>query len=190
MFMQTIFAALSAIIIIAVTIPYMVDIVRGRAKPARAARGMFLLLLSITLAQQHSLDTGLAMTITVAETISCIMLFGLAMKYGVGGLSKSDKTCYALLVVSLVAWWVSGSALLALHFTILADTVAMWPTLEKTWRDPKSETPLFFWGGVIAPLFSVAASSSFAYSVIVFPVYLSLINLIEVILIKRRVIAK
>lgn len=184
--MQKALALISFLIIIAVTIPYMIDIVKRRARPARAARSMLLLLIIITLAQQRSLGSGLTMALTVAEVISSIMLFGLAMKYGVGGLSKSDKACYILLGISLVAWWATGNALLALHISIIADTVAFWPTIEKTWRDPNSETSLFFWGGVIAPWFSIAAGGNLAYSVIVFPVYISLANLVEVILISRR----
>ncbi len=180
------FALISFSIIIAVTIPYMIDIVKGKAVPARAARAMFLLLLTITLAQQHSLGSGLAMAVTVGEILSSIMLFGLAMKYGVGGLNRNDIICYSLLVLSLVVWWATDNALVALHVSIIADTVAFWPTLEKTWRKPKSETALFFWGGVVAPLFSIAAAGTLEYSAIVFPLYLSIINLVEVGLISRR----
>ena len=179
------FALVSFSIIIAVTVPYMIDIMKGRAVPARAARTMFLLLLVITLAQQHSLGSGLAMAVTVGETLSSIMLFGLAMKYGVGGLKRNDIVCYSLLLLSLVIWRITNNALVALHVSIVADTVAFWPTLEKTWRKPKSETVLFFWGGVVAPLFSILAAGSLSYSVIVFPAYLSLINFVEVLLIGR-----
>lgn len=184
--MKNALAIASALMIIAVTIPYMIDIVKGRAKPARAARTMFLLLLVITLAQQHSLDSGLAMAVTIGEVISSVMLFGLAMKHGVGGLKRSDIICYVLLGVSLLVWAITSNALIALHLSILADTFAFWPTLSKTWRQPKSETSLFFWGGVIAPLFSIVAEGDFSYAIIVFPLYLSLVNLIEVALIARK----
>lgn len=177
--MSTILAYISFLIIIEVTIPYMVDIVKGRARPARAARLMFFLLLIITLAQQHSLDSGYAMVITVAELVSSTMLLLLAFKYGVGGLSRTDIICYGLLLVSLGVWISTKNSLLALHISIFADTAAFWPTLEKTWRNPKSETPLFFWGGVVAPLFSIAAAGTLQYSMIVFPLYLSLVNLAE-----------
>lgn len=178
--MNSIFAYLSFLIIIAVTIPYMIDIVKGKARPARAARIMFFLLMITTLAQQHSLGSGYAMAVTIAELVSAVLLLTLAFKYGVGGLSKSDKACYTLLIMSLVVWFFTKNALIALHISIFADTVAFWPTLEKTWREPTSETPLFFLGGVIAPLFSILAVGTLQYSVIVFPLYLSLANLLEV----------
>ena len=91
--MNTALAYISFAIIIFATIPYMVDIIRGKAQPARATRLMFFLLLLITLAQQNSLNSGYAMAVTIAELVSSTVLLALAMKYGVGGLSKSDKIC-------------------------------------------------------------------------------------------------
>lgn len=168
------------------TIPYMFDIVAGRAKPARAARLMFFILLLFALIQQHNLGSGYTLVVTLAEFVSSALLLGLALKYGVGGLSKSDKLCYTLLAFDLVVWATTRNALLALHLTVIADFVSMWPTLEKTWRQPTSETPLFYWGGVIAPLLSIVAGADFSYAVILFPLYLSLINLLEIVLIARR----
>ena len=173
-------------IIIGVTIPYMRDIAAGRAKPSRAARTMLLVLCIFALFQQHSLGSGLTLAVTVAEVIAATLLLGLSIRHGVGGWSRSDKACYLLLVLDLGVWALTKNPLLALHLTILADTIAFWPTLEKTWRDPKSETPLFFWGGVVAPLLSIAAGNDFSYAVIVFPLYLSAANLVEIVLINRK----
>lgn len=186
MVVQEILAYTSFAIIMGVTIPYMRDIVQGRAKPARAARLMLLALTVLALLQQHSLGSGYTLAVTIAETLSSVVLLGLALKHGVGGMSRADMICYGLLGIDLAVWLISKNALLALHLTIIADTIAFWPTLSKTWHFPNSETPLFFWGGVIAPLLSIAAGGSVAYSVIVFPAYLSVANLVEIGLIYRR----
>lgn len=179
-------AYVSFLMIIAVTIPYIIDIVRGRAKPARSTRLMFFLLMALTIAQQHNLNSGYAMAVTLAELISSAALLILSVKYGVGGLRRTDFVCYVLLALSLVVWLITKNALLALHLAIVADTIAFWPTLEKTWREPKSETWLFFFGGVIAPLFSIFAQRDWSYAIIVYPLYLSFINLVELILIFRQ----
>jgi hypothetical protein len=188
--MNYIFSLISFAIIIGVTIPYMVDIKKGRARPSRAARGMLFLLVTIALFQQIALGSTFAIALTVGETLSGFILLWLSFKHGVGGTSKSDLACYVLLALSLIIWYFSKNALIALHISMIADTVAFWPTLEKTWRDPKSETALFFWGGVIAPIFSILAQSNFSYSIIVFPIYISLANLIEVGLISGRRLQK
>lgn len=181
--MEKLYYAASIILLIGATIPYMIDIVKGRARPARSARIMLLLLICVTLFQQHGLGTGGALSLTIGEVIISVMLLGLALKYGVGGLTKLDKICYALLVIDLGIWYVTKNDLLALHLSILADTVAFWPTLHKTWHDPKSETAIFFWAGVIAPLFAIAAEANPTYSTLVFPIYISVVNAVEVALI-------
>lgn len=181
-------------ILIGATIPYMIDIVKGRARPARSARIMLLLLIAVTLFQQKGLGTGGALSLTIAELVISVMLLGLALRYGVGGLSKTDKFCYFLLAADIAIWMITKNDLLALHLSIAADTVAFWPTLYKTWHDPKSETALFFWSGVIGPFFAIAAEANPSYQTLVFPIYISLVNLVEVVLIygiqKRRTALK
>ncbi len=179
-------STVAGMILFATYIPYGIDIFKGKVKPARATRLMFVILLSVVLLQQHSLGSGWTLAITIGELIGSMAIFGLAMKYGVGGLGQLDVACYILLFGSLVLWAVSDNALLALHLTILVDLIAFTPTLIKTWHAPKSETPLFFVVGAIAPLVGVAALASYSYSIIAFPLYLALVNGVEVGLIYRR----
>lgn len=127
--MQKVLAFISFAVIIGATVPYMLDIVNKKVQPARASRLMFFILLLFALLQQHSLGSGYTLAVTVAEFVSTAMLLGLAVKYGVGGLSKSDKLCYTLLAVDLLVWATTQNALLALHLTVLADFISMWPTL-------------------------------------------------------------
>lgn len=174
------------VILLATYIPYGIDIFKGKVKPARSARLMFVILLSVALLQQHSLGSGWVLAITIGELIGSMAIFGLAMKYGVGGLGRLDVACYVLLFASLVLWTVSDNALLALHLTILVDLIAFMPTLVKTWHAPKSETSLFFAVGAAAPLLGVAASGSYGYSIIAFPLYLAFVNGLEVGLIYRH----
>jgi hypothetical protein len=167
-------------------VPYAFDIVKGRAKPARAARIMFVFLLVITILQQLSVHSGTLIAFTSGELIGSVAILALAIKYGVGGFAKLDLFCYALLVVDVIVWLVTGNALIALHLSVLADLIAFTPTLVKTWRKPKSETPLFFMTGIIAPILNILATGRYTYAVLLFPIYLALANLVETLLIVIR----
>lgn len=177
---------LAAALIIYSYIPYSRDILNGRVKPARSARLMFAALTTLALFQQHSLGSGWALAVTVGEVIGSLAILMLALRKGVGGLQKLDIICYALLIVSCVVWITSKNALLALHFTVLADVIAFTPTLVKTWHMPKTETPLFFILGIIAPFLSIVAAGNYAYAIVLFPLYLAIANALEVLLIYRR----
>jgi hypothetical protein len=167
-------------------IPYGIDIARGRVRPARSARIMLTLLLVITLFQQRDLGSGWLLSITIGEVIGAVGILILGIKKGIGGLTRLDVACYVLLTVDLVFWLSTKHTLLALHLSILADFIAFAPTLIKTWRHPWTETPLYFMTMVIASPLNIFAISTYRYSVLVFPAYLGLINLLEVVVILYR----
>ncbi len=167
-------------------IPYAKDIIKGKAVPARSARIMFTVLLALALLQQRSVGSVWTIAVTVGELIGTVGILWLALKFGVGGLKKLDLACYVLLGMSLIVWITTGSALLALYMTVLTDAIAFTPTLEKTWKNPKSETALFFILGVVAPLLNIIAARELTFAILLFPVYLALANLVEVLLIYRK----
>lgn len=184
--LNNVFALLAALLVTWCYIPYAKDIMRGKAKPARSARLMLILLIIIALLQQISMDVGWILAVTVGETIGSLAILVMALKRGVGGFSRTDVICYILLIADLCWWLATRDALLALHLTIIADTIAFYPTLIKTWHNPTSETPLFYIVGTIAPLMNILAVGNYSYQIIVFPLYLAAINGLEVFLIYIR----
>lgn len=176
---------LSAILALVIYVPYAIDIHRGRVLPSRSTRLMLTIILAIALAQQWSLDAGWALAVTVGELIGSVAILGLSWRKGLGGYQRVDLICYGLFAASLIVWLLADNALIALHLSILADFIAFAPTLIKSWRLPKSETPLFYIGGVVAALLSVVAADSVSYAVIAFPLYLAVVNLAQLMVMYR-----
>lgn len=179
-------ALTSGLVIIGVSIPYILDAVKGRARPSRATYLMFSILMILTLVEQHQAGSRLTLAITLGEAVSSIAIFIITLKHGMGGFSWTDGMCYVMLIVSILVWRSGHGILWALHFAVLADFIAFTPTLLKTWRDPYSETPLFYIGGTIAALLSIVAGRDYSYAVILFPTYLCVANLGALALIRRR----
>lgn len=50
---------------------------------------------------------------------------------------------------------------------------------------PKSETALFYVGGVVSAMLGAMAASSFVYSVVVFPLYLAAVNGLQLVIMYR-----
>jgi len=183
-YVEMIFGITAVVISLVATVPYIFDILHRRVRPARASRIMLELLLVIALYQQVGLGGGWGMAVTAGEVVSCGVLLVLAVPYGVGGWRRTDIICYILLAIDLAIWWHTGSAIYGLCLTIMADLIAFWPTLYKTWREPASETALWYWSGVAAGCLSVLAVGSAGVAVL-FPLYLALINFVEVVLVRR-----
>ena len=177
--MHIILSALSGIIAVGMTIPYVIDIQRGRVRPSRSTRAMLALLLIAALGQQITLGADWSLTLTLVEMLSAVLLFILSIAKGSGGLDRFDVICYALLALDLMLWALTQNALLALHLTVFADLIAFSPTLIKTWRIPSSETAGFWLGGAVAAVFAALAESRPCYATLLFPGYLFFVNLIE-----------
>ena len=188
--MNKLLAILSGLIVFGTTIPYLLDILKGKVVPLRSTRLMFMLLIVLAFLQQRSLGVGLAMIITIAELAGSVMLFVTSMKKGTGGFNRLDVACYMLLGASLGAWYTTGDPYIALVFTILADFVAFFPVIYRTAKDPKSETQLFYWGGVVGPLLVMAVDTDRSAKNIIFVAYLAIVNGFVALLINRQYFKK
>jgi len=184
--MQQALSILAGLIALGAYLPYAADILKGRVQTARSSRIMFVLLLLLTTLQQNAVHSGLLVMVTAGELVGSCGILILSLRHGEGGMARLDKLCYLMLAADILLWVNTGSALLALHLSALADLVAFTPTLVKTWRRPHTETRTFYIIGTVAPALNIAASDRFSYSVLLFPVYLVLANLAEVFLIAGR----
>lgn len=180
--MKTFFAILSVVLALGATVPYAIDIVKGRVRPARSTRVLFLLLMAVTLVVQSREFTSGVLLLTAAEVLMQLVLFILSIKRGVGGLARLDLICYVAFAVSLTSYLITQNAVLALILLALTDTIAFIPTIVKIWRDPSSETWIFFVvGGVLAAGASLMARNSNNFTEVFFPAYLVAINAIAAI---------
>lgn len=175
--MTAFFGILSLVLSFGVTLPYAIDVVKGRARLARSTRVLFLLLLLVTLIIQGTEFTSWVLLLTVGEIMTQVLLFVLSIRYGVGGLARLDIFCYVAFVASLLAYLLTKDATLSLTLLILTDLIAFLPTLAKNWRDPSSDTWLFFVvGGMGAAGASLLARSTNTYIELAFPVYIFVAN--------------
>jgi hypothetical protein len=112
-------------------------------------------------------------------------LLVLAAIYGVGGVSKLDKSCLAIGIVALVIYAATRNGLLAIMFGVLSDLIGYIPTFVKTWHEPTSESPTFFAIEGLASLLGVLAIWQLRVDVIL-PVYFVLCSAAVVALIYRK----
>ncbi len=70
----------------------------------------------------------------------CIFLASFANPRAYWKLGWLDYICGALAIIALVLWLITDNPINAIIFAIAADVFALWPTLIKAWRFPKTET--------------------------------------------------
>ncbi len=102
-----------------------------------------------------------------------------------GGFSKVDITSLVIALIGIVLWQVTKNPVVALYFAILANFTGFVPTLIKTYKLPHTEIYMFFLMDTFAGLFSLMAVKAWTPEQISYPIYILLINLVEVLLVIR-----
>ncbi len=168
------------------TFGYLRATLRGETIPNRVTWSLWAAAPLIAFAAQIDEGVGLAalMTFMVGFNPLLIFLASFKSKTGKWNLTRLDIVCGALSVIGLVLWQISGSATLAIVFSILADFLAGVPTVRKAFTYPETENALVFWGALLSALITMATLDRFDFATLGFPLYIAAICLLLGVLIQ------
>lgn len=183
---QTIFIIISSLLALISPIIYAKAILKGDAKPHRTTRLVLLLITSLSTLSLFAQGNTVAIWLAGVSTLQSILIFGLSIKYGMGGWEKSDLVCLAIASGGIILWKITDNPVLALYASIAADFAGMIPALIKTYKFPETEVWTFYLLDVFAALFSLLAIKVWTMQETSYPGYIMIINLIMIILIVRQ----
>jgi len=128
------------------TLGYLIDVIKGRARPNRVTWGLWALAPLIGFAAQ--VDEGVGwpslMTLSIGLGPLLILAASFLSANAYWRLQRLDYTYGALAVIGLVLWQVTGEGLVAIVFAIVADAMAATPTVIKAYKYPETETSLIY----------------------------------------------
>lgn len=174
--MKELFTLISAILIIAAAPPYIVDTIKGRTKPERVTWFIFSVLGLIAFVSQLTLGASWSLVFTGLDTAASILVFGLAIKYGVGGHTKLDIFALCVATIGVVIAVAAKEPIISLLGVILADVSGLVLTIKKTYMDPGSETTITWLLVGTASLFGVLSVGKISFGLLLYPVYLMVVN--------------
>lgn len=118
-------------------VPYVVTILRGETKPAKAT-WLIWAVLDITIICGMYAKGTLNFQMLAAGVESSV-IFCLALKYGLAGWTKLDKFCIASTLIGLGAWYLSGEALYGIVISLTIMIIGSLPTFVSAWKNPHYE---------------------------------------------------
>lgn len=155
---------------------YIVAIIKGHTKPSRATWfiwGAIGIILAVSYRASGGENT---IWVPVSEAIAPIIIGLLAIKYGEGGAEITDIVAFIGAILSLFLWWYFGSPVIALVANLAIDFFAAMPTVIKAWHRPKEEDRFAWTLTQTGNVFNLFAIDSFAFGVVVYPVYTFIID--------------
>lgn len=183
--MKETFIAISSILALISPVIYARAILKGEAKPHRTTRFVLLLITALSTASLFAAGDRVAVWLAGVSTLQAILIFGLSIKYGMGGWAKIDLACLFVALFGIYLWKTTSNPVLALYSAIAADFTGMIPALIKTYHFPKTEIWAFYLLDVFAGGFSLLALNNWNLQDYSYPFYIMVINLVMVLLIIR-----
>lgn len=167
---------------------YLIDTVKGKAKPNRVTWFLWALAPLIAFAAQQEKGVGLASLMTFMVGFNPLMIFlaSFINKKSYWQLQKLDYFYGALSLLGLVLWKITGEGNLAIIFAILADALAGIPTLVKAYRFPETESGRIFLFGAINSGITLLTLKTFSLAHLGFPLYIFLFCILMYSLVKWR----
>lgn len=153
---RTVFSTFVGILYIVGFIPYILSILKGKTKPAKASWVIWTILDTITVAGMYVQGTlnGQIIGATAGAWIVVILAF----MYGTKGWTKLDKLCLIGAFVGIILWKLFNNPTLAILTSGIVVFIGSIPTFVSAWKDPTKENKagwIIFWISYIFTMVSI-----------------------------------
>ena len=171
---------------VADTIPYVRDTVHGSTRPHRGTWLIWGVLAIVACASQRADGASWSLVMTATQAVLTGLVFLLAIRHGEGGLSAIDLSMIAVACAGVVGWLLAREPVAAMACVIVADLTAAAMMTPKAYRDPHSETLALYALASIGGALAAGAVGALDVSLLLYPVYYSLVNAAMALLIFVR----
>jgi hypothetical protein len=158
--------------------PYVWLIIRGAVRPSRTSWGVWTLILALAIWGYDSAGANDSIWFLVGDFSATAAVFFLSLWRGVGGWTRTDVTCVMLAGLSLLLWQATNIPLFGLWGALIADVIALIPTLIKSLRDPQSEGASAYLFSGLGAMCGFLAVAQWNFSLLFYPAYLFLANML------------
>jgi hypothetical protein len=158
--MKETFAIIASLLAIVGNIPYIIDVFKKRVEPHPYTWMVWSLVSAIAFFGQLYSGAGIGALPTASAEIFTIVIFVFSIRYGFKHVTNVDTVFLIIALVGLIPWLITKDPTISVIVAVSIDVIAFIPTLRKTWRKPKTETPLLYATNVtrhILALFSLQA---------------------------------
>ncbi|HBO17111.1 MAG: hypothetical protein UR69_C0002G0235 [Candidatus Moranbacteria bacterium GW2011_GWE2_35_2-] len=154
--LKSILSVISGVLFVAGFVPYIIAILRGETKPAKASWIIWASLDYIVLAGMIAEKTvnGQILGAVIGATI----VIGLAMKYGASGWTRTDKFCLIGAMLGISLWMIFKNPTFGIMTSCIVAFIGSFPTFISAWKDPSKENRLawtIFWISCVCAMIAI-----------------------------------
>ncbi len=183
------FIYLGAAIFFFGSVGYLTETLKGKVKPNKVTWFLWALAPLIAFVAQVKQGVGLQSLFTFMMGFIPIIIFlaSFINKKSYWKIKKLDLVCGGLSIIGLIGWQITKADNIAIIFSIIADLLASWPTIIKSYEHPETENYLIYLGNAIFALITLLTIKVWNFETYSFSLYLFFATLLMTFLIKFRV---
>jgi hypothetical protein len=166
------FGLIAGLLSIVAFIPYIIAIIRKRAKPNRATWIIWSVMSFVIAISYYASGARETIWVAVAYAIGSTITAILSIKFGEGGWTKFDRFCLVGSALSILLWLITKQPMVALIINIIIDLLGALPTMKKSYLNPSGEDKLTWTLFELANIINLFAITSLKFSIMIFPVYM------------------
>ncbi|MEN9605043.1 MAG: hypothetical protein RJB39_728 [Candidatus Parcubacteria bacterium] len=142
--MKETLAIIAAILVIIGHVPYLRDMIKKKIQPHPYTWLVWTIVALITFFGQVSKGAGIGALPTAVAELFTIIIFIFSIRYGFKDISKVDTYFLIIALLAIIPWIITNDATLSVIIAVSIDVIAYIPTIRKTWRFPRTETPWLY----------------------------------------------
>ncbi len=183
------FVILGAIIFFLGSIGYIWNTVKGKVKPNKVTWFIWSLAPLIAFAAQINQGIGMEALLTFMIGFVPVIVFVASFinKKSYWKIERLDLICGSLSVTGLILWQITKVGNIAIFFSLVADFLALLPTLVKSYRQPETENYLLYFGNSIFALLTILTIKDWNFANYAFPLYIFVATLLLTVLIRFKI---
>ncbi len=168
------FVIVGAVIAAIGGLSYLIDTIKGKAKPNRVTFSLWALVPLIAFAAEVKQGVGIQslMTLMVALSPLSIFIASFVNKKSEWKLNSFDLICGALSLIGLLLWYITKVGNIAIAFSIIADGLASLPTIVKSYKYPETENVWLYLGYSISAALTLLTINTWGFAHYGFPFYI------------------
>lgn len=159
--MKLTLALIAACFAVAGNVPYIKDVLTKKIQPHPYTWFVWSIVSGVTFFGQVSKGAGFAAIAFGASEVFTIIIFFLSLRYGFKDIPRKDIYFLIAALLGIVPWIILKDATWSVIIMVCIDLVAFVPTLQKTWRNPTSESPILYGSNVLRHSLALMALSSY-----------------------------
>ncbi len=184
--MKEIIAILAAVIAVIGNVPYLIDVLKKRVQPHPYTWLVWSIVSCVTFFGALARGAGVGAIPTGAAEIFTVIIFLFSLQYGFKQITKTDTAFLVVALVGLIPWVLTKDPTISVIIVVSIDLIAFIPTLRKTWKHPKSETPVLYSMNVVRHVMTLFSLQAYNIATMLHSIAMIIVNTIMTSMIVSR----